>query len=80
MLRIARSKLILFTYDDDGYTEPGLAFLQLKGSESLTQSGAHFTFDLDIRDYNLWIVEDTPVILVLFEASRRRAYWLHVQP
>src|SRR5438876_539699 len=71
--------LILFTYDAEGYAEPGVAFLQLKASETLTSSGAHFVFDLDIRDYNLWMAEEAPVFLVLFDATRRRAYWLIVQ-
>jgi hypothetical protein len=71
--------LILFTYDEEGYAEPGVAFLQVKASENLTPVGAHFVFDLDIRDYNLWMVEDAPVFLVLFDATRRRAYWLYVQ-
>jgi hypothetical protein len=72
--------LLLFTYDDQGYAEPGVAFLQLKASETLTQSGSDYVYDLDIRDYNLWMVEGSPVFLVLFDATHRRAYWLHVQP
>ncbi len=72
--------LRLFTYDDQGYAEPGVAFLQLKASETLTQSGSHYVYDLDIRDYNLWMAEDTPVFLVLFDATHRQAYWVHVQP
>jgi uncharacterized protein DUF4365 len=72
--------LILFTYDECGYVEPEVAFLQLKASETLTRSGAYYVHDLDIRDYNLWTLEDVPVFLVLFDATRRRAYWLHVQP
>ena len=71
--------LLLFTYDDQGYAEPGVAFLQLKASETLMQSGSHYVCDLDIRDYNLWMAEDSPVFLVLFDATHRRAYWLHVQ-
>ncbi len=71
--------LILFTYDEDGYAEPGVAFLQLKASETWTPTGAHYVFGLDIRDYNLWMAEDAPVFLVLFDATRRRAYWLYVQ-
>jgi hypothetical protein len=71
--------LILFTYDDQGYAEPGIAFLQLKAAETLAQSGSDYVYDLDIRDYNLWLAEDSPVFLVLFDATRRRAYWLHVQ-
>ena len=71
--------LILFTYDEHGYAEPGVAFLQLKAAERLTQSGAHYAYDLDIRDYNLWVAENNPVFLILFDAARRRAYWLAVQ-
>jgi hypothetical protein len=72
--------LLLFTYDQQGFAEPGLAFLQLKAAETLEPSGADYVFDVDIRDYHLWITESYPVFLVLFDASRRRAYWLHVQP
>lgn len=71
--------LVLFTYDKKGYLEPGAVYLQLKATENLTALGRHFTFDLDIRDYNLWVIEEMPVILILFAASRRRAYWLCVQ-
>jgi Domain of unknown function (DUF4365) len=48
-------------------------------SDTWEKSEAAFLFDLDIRDYNLWLSEDMPVILVLFDASRSRAFWLHVQ-
>ena len=47
--------------------------------ETLTAVGSSYVFDADIRDYNLWIQEDVPVILFLFDASRRQAYWNHVQ-
>jgi hypothetical protein len=71
--------LLLFTFDEGGYIEPGLVSLQLKATETLQAAGADYLFDLDIRDYNLWLLEKWPVILILFDASRRRAYWLHVQ-
>jgi hypothetical protein len=71
--------LLLFTFDEQGYVEPGLVSLQLKASESLGRSGTDYVFDLDIRDYNLWMMDRMPVVLVLFDASRRRAYWLYVQ-
>jgi hypothetical protein len=71
--------LILFTYDDRGYTEPGSVFIQLKAAETLQAVGPDCVFDLDIRDYNLWTKETMPVILILFDASRRRACWLPVQ-
>jgi Domain of unknown function (DUF4365) len=71
--------LALYTHDPDGYTEPGLALLQLKASESLSESAGHYVFDLDVRDCRLWLLETMPVILVLYDASGRRACWLHVQ-
>jgi hypothetical protein len=71
--------LVMMTYDEQGYAEAGLVFLQLKASETLTPFEESYAFDLDIRDYNLWRIERMSVILVLFDAAKRRAYWLHVQ-
>jgi hypothetical protein len=71
--------LLLFTFDEQGYAEPGLVSLQLKAAEKLRAVKADCVFDLDIRDYNLWMLEEWPVILILFDASRRRACWLDVQ-
>jgi hypothetical protein len=71
--------LMMFTFDEQGYAEPGLVWLQLKASESLPLVGSNYYYDLDIRDYNLWINQNQPVILILFDAARRKAYWLDVQ-
>jgi hypothetical protein len=67
------------THDEQGYAEAGLASLQLKASEKLASSGEGFAFDLDVRDHNLWRIERMPVFLILFDAARKRAYWLHAQ-
>lgn len=71
--------LVVFTYDERGYLEPGSVYVQIKASEILQEVGANYVFDLDIRDYYLWMLEEMPVILILFAASRRRAYWLWIQ-
>lgn len=71
--------LFMNTYDEDGYVEPGVVCFQLKAAETLQAVGSDYVYDIDIRDYNLWMWEEMPVILILFEASRERAYWLHVQ-
>jgi Domain of unknown function (DUF4365) len=71
--------LVLFTYDEQGYLEPGSVYIQLKAAETLQAVGLDYVFDLDVRDYNLWLLEEMPVLLILFDASRRRAYWLCVQ-
>jgi len=71
--------LLLFTYDERGFVEPDYVAMQLKAAESLGIVGADYVYDVDIRDYNLWTIERAPVILILFDASQRKAYWLHVQ-
>jgi hypothetical protein len=71
--------LLLFTYDEQGYAEPDYLPLQLKAAESLQAVGPDYVFDVDIRDYNLWMWGVMPVILILFDASRRRAFWLSVR-
>jgi hypothetical protein len=71
--------LILFTYDANGYAEPGSVYFQLKAAETWQAVDSDFVFDLDIRDYNLWMEERDPVVLVLFEATSKRAYWIAVQ-
>ncbi len=71
--------LLLRTFDEQGYPEAGLVYIQLKATESLQAIGSAYVFDVDIRDYHLWIREELPVILILFDATRRKAYWLDVQ-
>jgi Domain of unknown function (DUF4365) len=71
--------LLMMIFDETGHAETGLIFLQLKASETLTRSGENYFYDLDIRDYNLWKSERLPVILVLSDAEKRQAFWVHVQ-
>jgi hypothetical protein len=71
--------LLMSTFDEQGYVEPGSIYFQFKAMETLAASGTDYVYDLDIRDYNLWVREKLPVILILFDASRRRAYWLAIQ-
>ena len=67
------------TFDEEGYVEPGSVYFQFKAMEELKVRGAGYPYDLDIRDYNLWIAEKLPVVLILFDARRRRGYWLPIQ-
>ena len=73
------SDLVLWTFDERGYIEPDDAYIQLKAAETLHAVGSEYLFDLDVRDYNLWMRDKAPVFLILFDASRKRAYWLAVQ-
>lgn len=71
--------LFVTTFDERGYVERGVVFVQVKAAESHQTVGTDWAFDLDVRDYNLWIREEMPVILVLFDAAKQRAVWLAVQ-
>jgi hypothetical protein len=71
--------LIVRTFDGRGYIEPGAIYFQFKAMETLAESGQDYVYDVDIRDYNLWTREEPPVILILFDATRKRAFWLPIQ-
>jgi hypothetical protein len=71
--------LSMQTFDEKGRVEPGLIYWQLKASESLDETKGLIKYDVDVRDYNLWMLEQMPVILVLYDVSARRAYWIHIQ-
>lgn len=67
------------TFDAQGYAEPGVIYFQLKATESHKRVKDDVVFDLDVRDYNKWMQNEMPVILVLYEAITTGAVWLPVQ-
>src|SRR6476661_7796379 len=71
--------LLVKTFDEQGFIEPGTVYFQFKAMEKLKKIGSSYIFDLDIRDYNLWMWEEEPVILILFDATEHRAFWLPVR-
>jgi len=73
--------LIVITYSAAGYVQTGHIYLQLKASDrlKLNAEGTAFVFQLDRRDYDLWRDEPLPVFLVLYDAEKRKSYWLYMQ-
>ncbi len=73
--------LVVFTYDDDGYVEPGNIYIQLKATEAPRRSadGGFYSDPISIRDHNAWTAEPMPVFLILYDAREDRAYWQYVQ-
>lgn len=73
--------LLIFTYSDKGYMENGHIEVQLKATESLKlrRGGRDVAFPVDLRDWNHWIGQPMPVILVVYDASESRGYWAHIQ-
>jgi hypothetical protein len=73
--------LMMTTYDEFGYIEPGEIYFQLKATDTIKESptGSHVLFSLTIADYNLYSNETSPVFLVMYDAPARCGYWLYIQ-
>ena len=73
--------LLLFTYDTTGEIENGMIFLQLKATDNLQvlQDKQMIALELEKGHLETWLTEPLPVILVVYDTSTNRAYWLYVQ-
>jgi len=73
--------LELFTFSKRGEVQEGVILLQLKARKHLPfrAGAATFPFRIDRRDLVYWIAQPLPVILVLYDANRDRAFWVYVQ-
>ncbi len=71
--------LIMMTFDENEWVEPGLVWIQCKATERLAESGNSCAFDIDFRDYVLWTTEERPVILIVYDALTARAWWVCIQ-
>jgi len=72
--------LIVTTFDEHGRVQPGQIRLQLKATDQirLSKDESFLSFPLDRRDVELWLREVIPVILIVYDAQRERAFWLHL--
>lgn len=72
--------LIAFTYNERGEVEVGVIYFQVKATENLPllKDGMTITWPVSRRDLILWLREEEPVILVVYDASVERAWWLHL--
>jgi hypothetical protein len=73
--------IFLFSYDTNGEMENGYISVQLKATDSLTliNGNSKVSFPVDKKDLNLWLKEFNPVILVIYDVSNNKAYWLYIQ-
>ncbi len=73
--------LIVFTYSENGEVESDFIAIQLKATESprFVESGKEVALTIERRDWDFWLDEKAPVILVLFDAKNDVGYWVHVQ-
>jgi hypothetical protein len=47
--------LVMWTFDNQGYAEPGLVYFQCKATEALEVTTTAYAVDLSIRDNRLWV-------------------------
>ncbi len=75
--------LAMTTFDEQGNSEPGLVYFQLKATDTISNyqrsRDDYFSFPVTMRHYHLWRLEHMPVFFILYDAVRRRAYWLYTQ-
>jgi uncharacterized protein DUF4365 len=73
--------LFVETCDKRGYMETGFFRMQLKASKKpkYSKDGSYISFDVERKHYNLWIAEEFPVFLVMYDVKQSRAYYLYMQ-
>jgi hypothetical protein len=73
--------LMLFAYNSVGEPEPGMIYLQVKGTEKATrvEGGQAVSFRLSRADLLTWLAEPMPVILCVYDVADNVAFWLYVQ-
>jgi hypothetical protein len=73
--------LALFTFDERGYLESGVVWIQVKATDQLkkTLGGRAALVCLQRKDVLAWIADAYPVILVVYDAPRDCAFWLSIQ-
>jgi len=73
--------LTMSTYGDTGEFEPGHIYLQVKATDRLPRlaDGKTIPWLVSRRDLKLWLAESYPVIFVVYDGQKNRAYWMHIQ-
>lgn len=72
---------ILYTFDQRRYIQAGPIYLQLKATDrpQLTGDEPCICVRVEIAHLRHWLDEPNPVILVVHDAGRDVAHWMHVQ-
>lgn len=73
--------LALFTYDRQGRIENGMIWVQLKATDHARLNRLRNAVVVRVERAHLlfWLREIDPVMLVVYDAAKDQAYWLHVQ-
>ena len=73
--------LLMFSYSDAGEIENGHVEFQLKATDrfKLSKDEKTVAVQVALADVSMWLWEPYPVILIVYDAAKERAFWLYVQ-
>jgi hypothetical protein len=73
--------LLMLTYNDHGEVESGHVLFQVKATDALEvlKDGQTATCRVEVADLKAWQDEWMPVILVLYDGQKDKAFWIYVQ-
>ena len=73
--------MIMYTYQSTGEIEEGFVNIQLKASDRVKydQDDAFLSFPIERKHLSHWLGEPLPVLLIVYDATREKAYWLYIQ-
>ena len=73
--------LLMLTYAASGEVENGHVLFQVKATDALQilKQDKGISFRVEVADLKLWQDEWMPVILIVYDGRKDRAYWLYVQ-
>jgi hypothetical protein len=69
------------TFDADGQVEPSHVAIQVRATDHFAPHADGATVPVRVETEHLkgWLLEWVPVVLILYDATAERAYWLAVQ-
>jgi hypothetical protein len=71
----------MFHHNERGEVENGEVRFQLKATSKLklSRDGTWISQRVETRDLRYWYFELFPVLIIVYEAQKDRAFWLHIQ-
>lgn len=72
---------IILTFDAEGLIENGEIYFQVKSTEAALYKSDNksVAFDLSSRDLESWLLNPSPVLLVLYDARKEALFYLNLQ-
>lgn len=71
----------LNTYQSNGEIQEGFVHIQLKASDNIkyAKCGSFLSISVGRAHLETWLAEPMPVVLVIYDAKKDKAYWVYVQ-